>query len=469
MTSCCINKADSAELTEAINSMFLWYERAKVCYAYLSDVRGARFDVEFGSSRWFTRGWTLQELLAPKLVKFYNNRWEFLGSKYDLARTISGVAQVSEEVLRRPELLRRASIAKRMSWASDRKTTRLEDMAYSLLGIFQVNMPLLYGEGDRAFLRLQEEILRTTVDHSIFAWGFSGVLPRDQLYEPVSTAREFPLLAKTPRDFINSSEIVPFDTGLIDPYVMTNKGLQITLPIVSSSNHFIGLLNCRMSSNQDFCVGIRLQTYQAGGDAYSRTGQNTGSSSTHGNTHMVPLELAAHATMKKIFINHDSYSPRSIWFLQNQPLIVMSMSETFAERIGDPLAVLPRNVQWNAELKSVRFSNEEGWVAIFFGYVEAECVSILIRIKQDINFGAFCEDVQVLRVRRQYQHWLRTNNEEKWLEWARKEYHGRREPYRKEDTAFMYENNSNISARLEDGRVCGQGFTRLRLDYTISE
>jgi hypothetical protein len=169
--TCCIEKSSSAELSEAINSMFLWYREAKVCYAYLQDVSALVIGNERIQSRWFERAWTLQELLAPESVIFYSSDWNFLGTKDDhLKSAISWATGIEEEYLSGKQL-KWASIAKRMSWAPKRNATRGEDIAYSLFGIFDVQMPLLYGEGKwKAFLRLQEEIMKSSNDHTLFAW-----------------------------------------------------------------------------------------------------------------------------------------------------------------------------------------------------------------------------------------------------------------------------------------------------------
>jgi hypothetical protein len=163
--TCCILKTSSSELSEAINSMFQWYGNSKVCYAYLADVEEKDIpllrtkDSKFRKSRWFTRGWTLQELLAPSEVLFYSADWKYIGSEEesmgDLLEEITGINLKHLDGFD----LQCASISERMFWASKRKTTRREDITYCLLGIFNVNMPLLYGEGDKAFFRLQEEIL----------------------------------------------------------------------------------------------------------------------------------------------------------------------------------------------------------------------------------------------------------------------------------------------------------------------
>lgn len=171
--TCCIDKRSSAELSEAINSMFKWYANSEICYVFLSDVLVNVVDhrnTEFITSAWFTRGWTLQELLAPHVVVFYDRDWLFIGTKADLARNIgyrTGVPQNALQIFYRQSYC----VAEIMSWASGRQTTRLEDRAYSLLGLFDVNMPLLYGEGEKAFFRLQNEILRSSNDFSIFAWS----------------------------------------------------------------------------------------------------------------------------------------------------------------------------------------------------------------------------------------------------------------------------------------------------------
>ncbi|KAF2729840.1 hypothetical protein EJ04DRAFT_446371, partial [Polyplosphaeria fusca] len=121
-------------------------------------------------SRWFTRGWTLQELLAPKEVIYYSTKWKLLGSKSDLLPTLSKITNISVKVLESGNF-GEISIAVRLSWAKERETTRIEDVAYCLMGIVGVNMPLIYGERDRAFIRLQEEILKTSDDNSLLGWG----------------------------------------------------------------------------------------------------------------------------------------------------------------------------------------------------------------------------------------------------------------------------------------------------------
>lgn len=164
--SCCIDKTNNTELTRAINSMFAWYRQAARCYVYLSDVptralaksNGTVWEEAFMASRWFTRGWTLQELLAPEIVEFYTKEGIYLGTKASLEREIHRVTRISVRALRGYQLSA-LGVKERMEWANGRNTTEQEDWAYSLLGIFGVSMPLIYGEGrDNSIRRLKEEI-----------------------------------------------------------------------------------------------------------------------------------------------------------------------------------------------------------------------------------------------------------------------------------------------------------------------
>jgi hypothetical protein len=166
--TCCIDKSSSAELAEAINSMFRWYREAAKCYVYLSDVvqsssnepdhlARSTWKLDFRKSRWFTRGWTLQELIAPASVEFFSSKGERVGDKRSMEQQIHEITGIAVQALR-GKPLSSFSITERLSWAAKRKTTRKEDEAYSLLGIFDIHMPLIYGEGEKAFVRLKEEI-----------------------------------------------------------------------------------------------------------------------------------------------------------------------------------------------------------------------------------------------------------------------------------------------------------------------
>jgi hypothetical protein len=244
--TCCIDKSSSAELSEAINSMFAWYKHSSKCYAYLADVESL---YDFATSNWFTRSWTLQELLAPTHdltndhtgMEFFSRDWEVIGSRSGLSSKISKITGIPEEYLEGVDLAK-ASISMRMSWAADRQATRAEDIAYALLGIFDVNMPLLYGEGkSKAFRRLQENIMKISEDETLFAWESTGsTSPAD-------------VLASDPNEFSEAMSLVPFasDDPVI-PYDMTHRGLRIWLQLYnlhtssqhpSSPRHWIRPLN----------------------------------------------------------------------------------------------------------------------------------------------------------------------------------------------------------------------------------
>jgi hypothetical protein len=167
--TCCIDKSSSAELSEAINSMFRWYHNAAQCYVYLSDVSTAGYinneassrwtwKLAFRKSRWFTRGWTLQELIAPTSVDFFSAESDRLGDRNSLVQEIHEITGIAIQALQ-GSLLSQFSVNERMSWAARRETKREEDAAYSLLGIFNIHMPLIYGEGRKnALVRLHKEI-----------------------------------------------------------------------------------------------------------------------------------------------------------------------------------------------------------------------------------------------------------------------------------------------------------------------
>lgn len=164
--TCCIDKSNSAELSEALISMFRWYRQAVMCYAFLEDVptADASWHSAFEKSRWFTRGWTLQELVAPRTVEFFAKDGHLLGTKESLETQIYNVTGIEKSALRGCDLSD-FTVEQRLAWAHLRQTERPEDRAYCLLGIFNINMPPLYGEGsESAMRRLKREIAGLDVD-----------------------------------------------------------------------------------------------------------------------------------------------------------------------------------------------------------------------------------------------------------------------------------------------------------------
>lgn len=228
------------------------YEESAVCFAYLSDIDSSSPAYTCGTivhSRWFSRGWTLQELLAPRNVLFFDRYWRLLGSKKDLSSMISERTGIDSHVIMKGEGIHDRSIAQRMSWAAGRVTTRPEDQAYCLLGILGVNMPMLYGEGTKAFIRLQEEIMKETDDHTIFAWSMAS---------PCSG-----MLAPSPDSFRDcSSTRVRYPTQGAQPFQMTNRGLAISLEITPwAADTYLAFLNSDSSSHdgKGFRLGIFLR------------------------------------------------------------------------------------------------------------------------------------------------------------------------------------------------------------------
>lgn len=220
--TCCIDKESSAELSEAINSMFSYYATANICYAYLADVvwraessgsaaSDAFYDedetgdeavrVAIQSSRWFTRGWTLQELIAPSELVFFGSTWNCIRSKRQIRTILSVITDIDGDALQGGiEVLGSCSCTAKMGSSAK---PRLEDRAYCLMGLFDVNMPLLYGEGTKAFQRLQEEILQRSEDQSLLAWNCKE--PRLGSW---STGHQCALLAPSPEYFAGMSNVV---------------------------------------------------------------------------------------------------------------------------------------------------------------------------------------------------------------------------------------------------------------------
>ena len=278
----CIDKSSSAELSEAINSMYKWYANARVCYVYLSDVR-TTFDpqdepgsADFRQSRWFTRGWTLQELLAPSLLVFFTSSWSKIAmvdkqpwswsagerphdSVLSLLTTITKIPRVYLNFGKR---LQDAPVCQRMAWAAHRQTTRPEDEAYCLLGLFDINMPLLYGEGTKAFMRLQEQLMQVAADDTLFCWG------QDAFADPHSySGLEWSgLLAKSPSWFsgLQSTTLKLDLRHQTSHYMLTNRGVLLTLPRITygdtpfDSKMMVVPMNVKTARGKCLALPLRL-------------------------------------------------------------------------------------------------------------------------------------------------------------------------------------------------------------------
>lgn len=231
--------------------MFHWYRESDVCYVYLADYEHRAIPEEqLPKCEWLSRGWTLQELLAPYDVRFYDKTWGFIGDKSSFGNLISKITSIPERVLSGEDQLSAYSVAQRMSWAASRKTTRIEDTAYCLLGIFDINMPLLYGERHKAFYRLQKEILENVHDLTIFAWN-----PTGDNYEMFNG-----VLARSPLDFGFSSDVVTYDTGS-NLCSVTSVGVHTdsTIWVQGASRHVKFYLRVGLRENSDEVIVIPLK------------------------------------------------------------------------------------------------------------------------------------------------------------------------------------------------------------------
>jgi hypothetical protein len=268
--TCCIDRTSSAQLSEAINSMFKWYRKAGICYAHLEGVKimedrqeKAYREEQLRSARWFERGWTLQELIAPADVVFYSEDWNKIGTKIELQELLSSITGIASNVLLNPELVPTQSVARRMSWAASRKTTRVEDIAYCLMGIFNVNMPLIYGEGNKAFTRLQEEIIKHSEDQSLFAWQYQADSQETDDGEGLENEG---ILALHPVAFKGSLDIVSHRTDT-EPCRVTPRGLEIRFQIVNQTAIndndplFVAILSCHYETNVSGQIGVLLERF----------------------------------------------------------------------------------------------------------------------------------------------------------------------------------------------------------------
>ena len=257
MDTVCIDKKNLTELSEAINSMYRWYKQANSCFVYLEDFPSGGVN-HFTQSRWFERGWTLQELVAPEKVIFFDSKWNLLGKKETLQEDLSSRTKIDTDFLLHRRNVGKASISQRMSWYSGRSTTVPEDQAYCLTGLFGINIPLLYGEGrERAFRRLQEEIMRYSDDHSLFAWKSTTPLENGS-----------GLLAKSPDFFqdMGSYEHNP-ERENNKSYEMTNKGISIDLGLQIVQDVYVANISCMHGTNHYLgiwleCVSVQTQQYR---------------------------------------------------------------------------------------------------------------------------------------------------------------------------------------------------------------
>ncbi|KAF9473830.1 hypothetical protein BDN70DRAFT_997436 [Pholiota conissans] len=225
MDTVCIDKSSSSELDESIRSMYKWYQNSFVCVTYLSETETFG---QMAKDPWFTRGWTLQELLAPETMKFYNRAWGQLTAKltdkYDksIQEQIKTATTITSQELLAVHM-NQVSISRKMQWAAKRQVTRAEDIAYSLMGLFDISMSIAYGEGaNLAFTRLIKEILNTrkygVLD--VFNWGGEYMTKTSSL------------LPSSPQAFLKRDEKLDVSPTLMEPLTLTHMGLRVPVLIV---------------------------------------------------------------------------------------------------------------------------------------------------------------------------------------------------------------------------------------------
>ncbi|KAL8671142.1 MAG: hypothetical protein Q9168_004357 [Polycauliona sp. 1 TL-2023] len=387
--TCCIDKTNSTELSEAINSMYSWY-KDQLCYAYLADVHSedhssseAR-DSAFSGSRWFTRDWTLQELIAPSSLIFFDAKWQSIGTRSERQDLIARRTNIDKRVLKGGDPLR-CSVANRMSWASKRQTTRVEDLAYCLLGLFEVNMPLIYGEKHKAFLRLQTEIMRVSEDHSLFAWKSP---------ESVEGTDGCGLLAGSPVAFARSHCIVPsipYQSNHQEdrpPPSMTSRGVHILLPLlpvpipqtVECFELFFATLDCHDTTNTRGPLGIYLMRAQYG-QSYRRWLP----------WRLVPVDdaedVTGESTLKTLYVSQHRYMSRfevSLQFFFH----ISELPEELSEK-GAFLKVIPNDAEdrstfWDEERSRLILSQGLG-ASIFLGLPNGWGKLFLLGIDSDVR------------------------------------------------------------------------------------
>ena len=343
--TCCIDKTSSAELSESINSMFYWYRRATLCVAYLEDLEpgpGIPTEAGLGKCRWFTRGWTLQELLAPSEVEFYDRSWIFRGLKTGLGGTLSSITKIGISILQDSDgdieqQLQRTAVATRMSWAAGRQTTRLEDKAYCLLGIFGVQLPLLYGEREQAFTRLQQEISQKGNDMSLFAWIAS---PWDDVirgggFNTLSGGQEYAgLLASDPSQFSIGAEVVQIHDPVLPPpsWTLTNAGLEMTASLdhPAATKYTILTRDDNNNTSRNRHHSVHPQCYRLFLHCRAPDQHELNSSSTHGGWDLPSLAI----WLRKTSSGFVRYKPTELCSIQ---MSAMKFSDLTHIRISTSL------------------------------------------------------------------------------------------------------------------------------------
>jgi len=450
----------------------------------MSDVSEENFSTTFHLSRWFSRGWTLQELLAPNWVSFFDREWTLLGHKKgDLVSAISEVTRIEKEVLCDPNKIQKQSIACRMSWASRRTCTRIEDVAYSLMGLFvrypciirygansshqqDVNMPLLYGEKNRAFGRLQDEILKAGVDHSLLAWGLAPL--SWDLSEQIGYGVNVDLLAQSPKDFDNCGNIVAGDSLQPGPYMMTNEGLQITFFILETQFKSLGLLDCHLKGSKDCLVAISLEKHP--GHGYSRR-----TISSNWCSGFVHFDEVVHATIENTTVkrkgdNQFSSSSSSKEFHDHVTIV---RTEAVKSLFNGPMFVLPNKRDWSYERQCLRFPWESSCAILLLSGSEYEDGQIFVFVYNEPipSRGLGIKIVEASSNTKLKPPWDGSLDE--WIAWADSQSPGLPEDLNNQNSVNLVLSCKNkkkmFRANLIERSIFNHEFLELKLDVVDEE
>lgn len=231
LDTCCIDRRNNTELSEAINSMYKWYRGSTVCYAYLYDVSDPS---EFIKSYWFLRGWTLQELIAPQVLKFFTRDWRLIGTREELVDPISRHTGINPDILRSARIPREITISQKMVWAKGRETTKVEDRSYSMLGILGISIFPVYGIGDGAFEELQLRLISKSSDQTLFSWYHTFTEPED-----VEMVDPDPAPAAVPTPASNSTTDPTANPTPEGEDIVPNPPLNTTGLLASSPSHYL--------------------------------------------------------------------------------------------------------------------------------------------------------------------------------------------------------------------------------------
>ncbi|KAL9093956.1 MAG: hypothetical protein Q9165_003626 [Trypethelium subeluteriae] len=412
--TCAIDKSSSAELQETINSMYFWYQRAGKCITYLSDVLccGMPGEAErlLNRSLYFTRGWTLQELIAPIDIVFFDGEWNSIGTKSELIGELSSITGIDIDILNGRAEVQTASIAKRMSWAAHRMTTRIEDQAYCLLGLFSVKMPMLYGEREAAFIRLQEEIMKHSDDHSLFAWEPAEYPPKERFTDRKLLVRHRGLLAESPLEFARSRHIRPnrrYEESA--PYSMTNKGLSIALNVKrftsaprDQETGLVAVLDCVNEARRPTAIAIRLSQLDGLGQRQYARSPPFAIISVEDLSLPSLTKLLEPPTLRSIYVRQDFsqpvyFSPPKHFYIRNW------MTDAYSLEL-DGVCVLQEYHGWNSTKRhlSVRTESYQDFVHLYFKHKRSLSSSTHMGIRITLRMAGDTE----LRSRITTNSWL---------------------------------------------------------------